>query len=150
MSVGYRISKPDAKPAVAFTVAAALDDHIQFHEGETVLRETMRPATPGQRAVYSCYWYEYEVCNGGHRQFFDNSTGILWDEAIAGFALVGAPKHGAILKAAVLLFPDGHPSKDRDVRAEQVSRIPNEQLETLDNRLYELSKEEELDRILGE
>jgi hypothetical protein len=150
MSLDYRLQKLKPDGNLAFEVAAALDDHIEFHEGETVLRQTMLPATPGQRAVYSCYWYQYEVDNGGHRQFFENSTGILWDQAISGFILIGASEHVAILKAAVLLFPNGQPSKDRAERRDQVKRIQNEELEALDARLYNVAQEEDLDQIAAD
>ena len=97
----------------SWEIASDLDEYIEFHEGEDVLRETMAPATPGQRAIYCCAWHEYEVCYGGHDQFFWNCTGILWDEALAGFIRMGAKEYVAILKAAISLFPNGIPAKDR-------------------------------------
>ena len=60
----YRIKKPAAKKHLPFQVATALDDCIEFHEGEKTFMRTIAPATRGQRAVYSSYWYHYEVCNG--------------------------------------------------------------------------------------
>jgi hypothetical protein len=144
----YRIKRPAAKKDLAFEVAAALDDCIEFHEGEKILMRTIAPATKGQRAVYSSYWYDYEVCNGGHHQFFWNSTGILWGEALAGLVMVGAGKYAAILKAAISLFPNGFPSKSRKKRMAEVEKIPKEKLERLDDSLYELEKKQSLDQIL--
>ncbi len=144
----YLIKRPSAKKDLAFEVAAALDDCIEFHEGEKTLMRTIALATKGQRAVYSSYWYHYEVCNGGHHQFFWNSTGILWDEALAGLVMVGAAKYAAILKSAISLFPKGFPSKSRKKRMVQVDKIPKEKLERFDYSLYELEKKQSLDGFL--
>jgi Domain of unknown function (DUF4375) len=144
----YRIDRPVTGEDWPWEIASNLDDYIEFHEREKVLRETMAPATPGQRAIYSCIWYEYEVCNGGHEQFFWNSTGILWDEALAGFIRMGATEYAAILKAAISLFPNGVPAKDRKTRKEQLEKIPEGHLDRLDNALYELKKQQNFDEIL--
>jgi hypothetical protein len=144
----YRIERPDSEQDWPWEIAADLDDYIEFHQGEEVLQETMAPATHGQRAVYSCVWYEYEVCNGGHQQFFWNSTGILWDEALAGFIRMGAKEYAAILKAAISLFPDETPAKNRVTRKEQLEKIPEEHLNRLDNSLYELERRQDFDEIL--
>lgn len=144
----YRIKRPSAKKDLTFEVAAALDDCIEFHEGEKTLMRTVTQATKGQRALYSSYWYHYEVCNGGHHQFFWNSTGILWDEALAGLIMVGAAKYAVILKSAISLFPNGSPSKSRKRRMVEVNKIPKEKLQRLDDSLYELEKKQSLDEIL--
>ena len=144
----YRIKRPAAKKDLVLEVAAALDDCIQFHKGEKTLMQTIAPATEGQRAVYSSYWYHYEVCNGGHYQFFWNSTGILWNEALAGLIVVGAVKYAAILKSAISLFPNGFPSKSRKRRMTEVDKIPKEKLERFDDSLYELEKKQSLEEIL--
>ena len=34
-------------------------------------------------------WYIAEVNNGGHDQFYFNSTGIVWKDALAGFGELG-------------------------------------------------------------
>ncbi|MDD7511345.1 MAG: DMP19 family protein [Peptostreptococcaceae bacterium] len=42
-----------------------------------------------QRYLLAITWYFIEVNNGGHEQFFYNSTGIVWEDAINGFKLFG-------------------------------------------------------------
>ena len=145
----YRIKRPDPKKDLAFEVASSLDDFIEFHEGERKLLQTIGPATKGQRAIFSCYWYQYEVCNGGHGQFFENSTGILWDQAAAGFELINAPQYGGILRDAISLFPKEGPAKDREARKEQLKMIVKEQLIKLDDRLYEQMKIEDFEEIMA-
>jgi len=145
----YRIKKPEDQKNLVLDVAAGLDDHIEFHEGEEELDKTILPATLGQRAVFSCYWYQYEVCNGGHQQYFENSTGILWEEAITGFNRLNASKYAAILHGAVLLFPKGNPSKNRDKRNKQLENIASGKLESFDNRLFELLRKDDFNEILA-
>jgi len=145
----YRIARPVSDEDWPWEIATDLDDYIEFHEGEEVLRETMAPATPGQRAIYSSVWYEHEVCNGGHEQFFWNSTGILWDEALAGLIRMGATEYAAILAAAISLFPNGTPAKDRMTRKEQLENITEADLSRLDDSLYELKGQQTFDEILA-
>ena len=37
-----------------------------------------------QRYLNAISWYFMEVNNGGHFQFFDNSTGIVWEDTLNG------------------------------------------------------------------
>ncbi len=145
----YRIDRPETDDELVWVIATNLDEYIEFHEGEAVLQQTMEGTTPGQRVIYACTWYDYEVCNGGHQQFFWNSTGILWDEALAGFTKMGAVEYAAILKAAVSLFPNGTPSKDRNTRKDQLSKIREDDLDRLDKALYELKEQQSFDDILN-
>lgn len=45
-----------------------------------------------QRYLYAIHLYFGEVINGGHHQFFHNSTGIVWEDALNGFKHFGMPK----------------------------------------------------------
>lgn len=40
-----------------------------------------------QRCLNATTWYFIEVNNGGHYQFLENSTGIVWEDALNGFRL---------------------------------------------------------------
>ena len=46
--------------------------------------ESAKPFTLEQRYLNAISWYFAEVNNGGHHQFFYNSTGIVWEDALAG------------------------------------------------------------------
>lgn len=50
------------------------DDYIESSKGFTL----------EQRYLNAICWYFAEVNNGGHHQFFYNSTGIVWEDALAG------------------------------------------------------------------
>jgi len=68
-----------------------------------------------QRHIFAIQWYIAEVNNGGHFQFYDNSTGIVWEDAIKGFEEIGAIGCVEVIKKSTQLF-GGNPSKIRDER----------------------------------
>ena len=49
--------------------------------------ESGKPFTLEQRYLNAICWYFAEVNNGGHHQFFYNSTGIVWEDALTGLRL---------------------------------------------------------------
>jgi uncharacterized protein DUF4375 len=53
-----------------------------------------------QQVAYLGYWYEAEVYNGGHWQFFRNFAGRYVAETIAALPLLGAEAHARVLKEA--------------------------------------------------
>lgn len=95
-------------------------------------------STP-QRLAFAIHWYASEVNNGGHDQFFFNSTGIVWPDALEGFRAIGAEKAFAILFEAASRF-DVKPSRERDLRIEQLERV-EAGFDDLDDRFYELDED---------
>lgn len=99
--------------------------------------------TEPQRRYYAVSMYDAEVSNGGHSQYFVNSTGDDWRIALAGLEAIGATERAAILREATGIFGrDGAP-RDNDERHERLARFTERQdqaLDDLDNRYYE-SKE---------
>ena len=57
--------------------------------------------TPLQRSAQLVFRYESEVLNGGHLQFFVNSTGEDADETIAALDALGASAQARVLEQAV-------------------------------------------------
>ena len=58
-------------------IYGSYDDYLESTKGFTV----------EQRYLNAICWYFAEVNNGGHHQFFYNSTGIVWEDALAGLRL---------------------------------------------------------------
>jgi len=56
---------------------------------------------PRQRAAHLVFWYESEVQNGGHLQFFSNPSGERADETVSALAGIGAPAHAEVLRRAL-------------------------------------------------
>lgn len=83
--------------------------------------------------------YDAEVNNGGHSQYFVNSSGDHWRAALRGLAAVGAAERAAILREAVALFSPAGPSENNEARHQQVatfSKAKDAALDALDDRYY--------------
>jgi hypothetical protein len=86
------------------------------------------------RLIYALEWYRSEVNNGGHHQFYWNSTGIVWPDALAALDDIGAVQAAAILREASARL-GGAPSRDRTTRQDQLERL-NPRFDDLDDRFF--------------
>lgn len=80
-----------------------------------------------------------EVNNGGHSQYFVNSSGDHWQEALAGLEAMGSKERTAIFREAVAKFGKGGPSANRDERGDQLAKLVRKKedvFEALDDRYY--------------
>ena len=96
--------------------------------------------TPGQRSVYALKWLEAEVCNGGFAQYFTNSTGFLWPEAVAGAEIVGVPELSDLLRRAARPLGEPYP-RERARRESLFDLLPDTYDDfwvSLDDRFDEL------------
>ena len=111
---------------------------VSIYDGEGQYEEDLQPFTRPQRYVFAIQWYVAEVNNGGHCQFYDNSTGIVWEDAMRGFEAIGAQKNADIIKESAGRM-GGNPSKDREKRQEQLENIDPSlaDLDDLDRMYYE-------------
>ncbi|WP_444996089.1 DMP19 family protein [Aliikangiella sp. IMCC44359] len=55
----------------------------------------------GFQAIFTTWWVEAEVNNGGYNQYFWNSTGEFAFEALYGFREIGAPKNALLMEQAI-------------------------------------------------
>jgi hypothetical protein len=60
-----------------------------------------RELDPRQRAAHLVFWYESEVQNGGHFQYFANQSGERADETVSALEAIGAPAHADVLRRAL-------------------------------------------------
>ena len=73
--------------------------------------------SPYEQTYYSVSILESEVYNGGMHQFFWNSSGDYYAEALRGLEELGAIRSHELLVAACLkLFPSGDPPRDTAAR----------------------------------
>ena len=141
----FKISRLASDDNIAWEVIEVMWEHGNFYEDEDTYKQSVKPATKGQLAVYACTWYLTEVNNGGHDQFFANSTGMVWEDALFGFRLLNANEHLRVLTDAIAVFPDSRPSKDRRRRTGQMESADTSSFDELDDRLYDL--EEDFDAL---
>lgn len=57
-----------------------------------------------QRVAHLCFWYDCEVLNGGHLQYFENRGTALLNETLAALLLLGAECQLKVLEAASHIF----------------------------------------------
>ncbi|MEM9379168.1 MAG: DUF4375 domain-containing protein [Planctomycetota bacterium] len=144
-----RIRRPDDLSEVEFDVIEALWDEISLSSRPRRVLRALQGPTDGQRAAFACTWYEREVSNGGHVQFFWNPAGILWPEALEGFERLQAAEHVEILRRAVARFGSNPPARGHRNRVKQVRALSgdlddddfgDEVFSDLDDAFYDLQK----------
>ena len=108
---------------------------VSIYDGEEKYESDLKQFTKPQRYVFAIQWYSGEVINGGHCQFYDNSTGIVWEDALIGFETIEAYRNVDIVKESANRI-GGAPSKDREQRQKQMKNYDAE-FNDLDKLYYE-------------
>jgi hypothetical protein len=121
---------------------------VSIYDGLERYERDLAKFSKEQRFVLACHWYMSEVNNGGHDQFYDNSTGIVWKDAREGFIAIGAKEVAAIIDESSRRL-GGTPSLDRGERQGQLERF-NPQFDDLDNKFFRLDKKLNYERKLME
>ncbi|WP_115840122.1 DMP19 family protein [Winogradskyella sediminis] len=86
----------------------AIMDNIDtyFEKGEHYTLDKISKLTKGQQAVFSTWWLEAEVNNGGFNQFYFNSSGQYAEMAKIGFKTIGAEKFSELTLRANNIFTE--------------------------------------------
>lgn len=113
---------------------------VSIYDGPEQYNADLTPYTLPQRYIFALQWYRTETENGGHDQFFFNSTGIVWKDALKGMEAIGCQKGVEILQEAAKRM-GGSPSLDREERWTQLDAL-NPDFEDLDRQYYALEEEE--------
>lgn len=95
--------------------------------------------TVPQRHYYAVFMLDAEVCNGGFSQYFFNSSGDDWRDALAGLEAMGSKERLAIFREALAKFGATGPSGDREKRMGQLAKIANAEeklFDKYDSRYY--------------
>ena len=74
-------------------------ERITANDGDE--QQTLKSLSLGFRVVYSTWLVEAEGNNGGFNQFFWNSSGEYAEDAVQGFALIGAPGLSTLMRQAI-------------------------------------------------
>ncbi len=111
---------------------------VNIYEGEKKYNESLAPFSREQRYIAAVTWYIDEVNNGGHEQFYFNSAGIVWRDALSGFMKLGIDEAVDIIRESASRM-GGNPSLDRATRQGQLD-VYRPDFEDLDDRFYELEK----------
>ena len=74
---------------------------IEFYDGRAHWAASIQGVPLPAIHLFCVHWLDAEVGNGGFRQFFDNSTGVIAPEARDGFAAIGMPDVADLVSAAM-------------------------------------------------
>ncbi|HEY2514487.1 MAG TPA: DUF4375 domain-containing protein [Polyangiaceae bacterium] len=89
--------------------------------------------------VLAAHWCKSEIDNGGFRQLFENSTGVLVPEGIEGFEAIGLTEAAGVVRTAAALLGGAYP-RQRKERQAAVGRCSGEgdedPFEALDGEFY--------------
>jgi hypothetical protein len=127
----------------------AIMDNIDtnFENGEQYTLEKISKLTKGQQAVFSTWWIEAEVNNGGFNQFYFNSSGQFAEMAKIGFKTIGAEKFSDLTKRANKIYIENKERLEEfdDGTMESFSEsYKDNPLNDLDTEFYELYESEKI------
>ena len=101
--------------------------------------ESLKQFTKQQKIIFALDEYIRQVYNGGHNQFFYNSTGILWQDVFEGLKSIGHKEALENFEKVLALFWE-EPSFDREERFNQLENFDDavdKKFDELDNKFYE-------------
>lgn len=79
--------------------------------------------TEAEKHICAIEELDGEVNNGGFAQYYFNSGGDHWRDALSGLAAIGATKRHEIMAATIERFGQSAPSSVRDSRNSQLSKV---------------------------
>ncbi len=118
--------------------------------GDIVEADGWSALTEAEKHVYAIEELDAEVNNGGFAQYYFNSAGDRWQDALNGLAAIGAPNRHKSMAATIEMFGQTRPSSDRDTRSSQLSKVVRKKEDPFseqDTAWYE-NEGEPLDRLI--
>lgn len=108
-----------------------LSDNLTY---ECTAKQFSRP----MRLIFAVDSYMAEVYNGGHDQFFFNSTGVVWKDALEGLEAIGAQEAASIFKRVIGRIDCEIPD-DADERRKMMDDLEDGIFEEDDQAFYDMS-----------
>ncbi len=84
-------------------------EEISIYDGEKDFLAQYGDAPNAARLLFAAHWCQSEIRNGGLKQFFLNSAGVLAPEAIDGFRAINTFKLAEIVQEVTALFGSPYP-----------------------------------------
>lgn|GEM_PF-777529 len=156
---GYRVAEVRREPKhirIDEATVAAADDVMELiepvwwtaniYDGLEAYEQSLTTFSRAQRLINAIEWYRSEVNNGGHAQFYGNSTGIVWRDALAGFEMLGLSDLAENLRESADLL-GGAPPLDRRERTALLERL-NPDFGEITGRFWELEDRANVDAVI--
>jgi hypothetical protein len=109
---------------------------VSIYDGKNKYNRDLNVFSLPQRYIFAIQWYVSEVNNGGHDQFYFNSTGIVWKDALIGLKEINHVAAYNILKESSERL-GGNPSMNRKERINQLNEL-NLNFDDLDSDFYDI------------
>ncbi len=130
----------------SWRIVSPLFQSVSIYDGNDKYISDLDKFSKQQKYIFAVGWYRSEVDNGGHDQFFFNSTGIVFQDALDGLKEMGAKDFYEILKDASDRMGNGL-SKDRSIRVNCLEN-ENPEFDDLDKKFYELDRKFSLEKFM--
>ena len=114
---------------------------------DIVATEAFEDLSDIQRLAHLVFWYDAEVNNGGHLQYFLNSAGERASETLSGLLEIGLETQHSILREALEIVGSVSLSSI-DTVEEYIAEAAEDKFGQLDHRYY--AHQGEVDRFLEE
>jgi hypothetical protein len=88
---------------------ADVDEAVSIYDGPVQFQREFAAVPAKAGNLFASHWCQTEVCNGGFRQFYTNSTGVLAPEAVEAFKELGMPGTAAVVAEANSWFGYAYP-----------------------------------------
>ena len=108
--------------------------------GSAAYECSMKSFPHPMRLLFAVDSYMAEVYNGGHDQFFFNSTGVVWKDALKGLEMIGSKEAYAILKRVIGRFDCDIPD-DADARRAMMDELEDGLFEKDDQAFYDMTED---------
>lgn len=104
--------------------------HQRFRDPEVILKNKGWTAlTVPERHLLAVKFLDLEIRNGGFAQYYFNSYGDNWKDALEGLLVIGATARHAIMMRTVQKFGTVGPSQNRSTRGKQLANIANREVD---------------------
>lgn len=136
---------------IAYEAWQVLLGHLDRQEGDDY-HPLVKALPQHWRAVYTAFWLECEVNNGGHHQFLWNSGGVLNIETLEDLKYIKAGNFSTIFASALEVYSkhDYQGEKKSGNTVEDFTEgYKEERFDECDNRFYKESEKQTLADILS-
>lgn len=106
--------------------------------------------TEAEKHICAIEELDAEVDNGGFAQYYFNSAGDRWQDALNGLAAVGAPKRHETMATTIEKFGHTTPSPVRDARSSQLSKVVRKKEDPFNEQdaAWYKTEDEPIDRLM--
>lgn len=118
-----------------FEVVELVYDSVNIYEGFGKYEKDLSKYNKSQRLLNAVNWLVMEVANGGFLSFYSNSTGVVYQDALAGLKEIGAKDLYAVLSKTIETFKS-KPSLDESERFEQLEKLAENPFEKFDDEFF--------------